>query len=67
LGELKHGVYDDCEGLSEEEIYAFYDFEDDDGIQDDSPDSSYDEWDSRVDADELGAEDAVINHCFNFT
>ena len=29
MGELKHGVYDDCEGLLEEEIYAFYDFEDD--------------------------------------
>lgn len=64
MGELKHGVYDDCEGLSEEEIYAFYDFEDDDGLQDESPDPSDDE---SVDEDDLGAEDMVINLCFNFT
>ena len=67
MGELKHGVYDDCEGLSEEEVYAFYDFEDDDGLQDESPDTSDDEWDGRVNEDKLGTEDVVIDLCFNFT
>jgi len=26
LGELQHGAYDDCEGLTEEEVNAFYGF-----------------------------------------
>jgi hypothetical protein len=34
LGELQHGVYDDeCEGLTEEEINAFYGFEEDGELQ----------------------------------
>ena len=35
-----------------------------DGLQDDSPDPSDDE---SVDKDDLGAEDVVIDLCFNFT
>jgi hypothetical protein len=34
LGELQHGVYDDeCEDLNEEELNAFYGFEEDGELQ----------------------------------
>ena len=43
MGELQHGVYDDeCEGLTKEEINAFYGFEEDGESQvlEESPDRS---------------------------
>jgi hypothetical protein len=72
LGELQHGIYDDeCEGLTEEEINAFYGFEEDGESQviDENPDQS-DENDSddngnleelEMDEDQIESEDNVIN------
>jgi hypothetical protein len=68
LGELQHGVYDDeCEGLTEEEINAFYGFEEDGESQvpDESPDQS-DEDDGNLeeletDEEWIESEDDVIN------
>jgi len=72
LGELQHGIYDDeCEGLTEEEINAFYGFEEDGELQvlDESPDQS-DEDDSgndgnleelEMDEEQIKSEDNVIN------
>jgi hypothetical protein len=72
LGELQHGIYDDeCEGLTKEEINAFYGFEEDGESQviDENPDQS-DENDSddngnleelEMDEDRIESEDDVIN------
>lgn len=72
MGELQHGIYDDeCEGLTEEEINAFYGFEEDGELQvlDESPDQS-DEDDSgndgnleelEMDEEQIKSEDNVIN------
>ena len=72
MGELQHGVYDDeCEGLTEEEINAFYGFEEDGESQvpDESPDRS-DEDDNdndgnleepETDEEWIESEDDVIN------
>jgi len=72
LGELQHGVYDDeCLDLNEEEINAFYGFEEDGELQglDESPDRS-DEDDSdndrnleelEMDEEQIESEDDVIN------
>ena len=72
MGELQHGVYDDeCLDLNEEEINAFYGFEEDGELQglDESPDRS-DEDDSdndrnleelEMDEEQIESEDDVIN------
>ena len=72
MGELQHGVYDDeCLDLNEEEINAFYGFEEDGELQglDESPDWS-DEDDSdndrnleelEMDEEQIESEDDVIN------
>jgi len=72
LGELQHGVYDDeCEDLNEEEINAFYGFEEDGESQglDENPDQS-DEDDSdndrnleelEMNEEQIESEDNVIN------
>jgi hypothetical protein len=40
MGQLQHGVYDDeCEGLTPEEINAFYGFDEDGGLQGGDEDS----------------------------
>ena len=73
MGELQHGVYDDiCEGLNEEEINAFYGFEEDGGSQvlDESSDQSEDNNDDdsdgsleelEMDEEWIESEDDVIN------
>ena len=72
MGELQHVVYDDeCLDLNEEEINAFYGFEEDGELQglDESPDRS-DEDDSdndrnleelEMDEEQIKSEDNVIN------
>ena len=62
MGELQHGAYDDeCEGLNEEEINAFYGFEDDGETQvpDESSDQS-DEDDNDVNLGEFEMDDERI-------
>jgi hypothetical protein len=72
LGELKHGAYDDeCEGLSEEEINAFYGFENDGEMQalDESSDQSDEDEDNNegsldefeMDEEWIESENNVIN------
>jgi hypothetical protein len=79
LGELQHGVYDDeCEDLDEDELNAFYGFEEDGELQglDESPGQS-DDGDNDSDDDSDGnleeletdeewmdSEDEVINFPF---
>jgi len=72
LGELQHGIYDDeCEDLNEEEINAFYGFEEDGESQglDENPDRS-DEDDSdndrnleelEMNEEQIESKDNVIN------
>jgi len=72
LGELEHGVYDDeCEGLTEEEINAFYGFEKDGESQviDESPDEDDSDNDGNLeelemDEERIESEDDVINFPF---
>lgn len=66
MGELQHGVYDDeCKGLTEEEINAFYDFDNDgesqvldksadktDSDSDDSDSATYDDGIHDLDSEE---------------
>ena len=73
MGELQHGTYDDCEGLTEEEVNAFYGFNkdgeswvvDEDMGQseaqdsDDSDDDEYSE-EFEVDAEQDEQEDADV-------
>lgn len=74
MGELQHGAYDDeCEGLNEEEINAFYGFEetheldessnqsDEDEDEDDS-DGNLEEF--EMDEEWIESEDDVINFAF---
>ena len=57
MGELQHGIYDDeCKGLTEEEINAFYDFDNDGESQ--VLDKSADKTDS--DSDDSDDSDSVI-------
>jgi len=64
LGELQHGAYDnECEGLNEEEINAFYGFEDDGEkkVPDESSDQlDEDEDDNDVNLDEFEMDDERI-------
>jgi hypothetical protein len=77
LGELQHGAYDDeCEGLNEEEINAFYGFENNGEMHDldessDQSDADKDEDDSdgnleefEMDEEWIESEDDVINFTF---
>ncbi|KIJ89920.1 hypothetical protein K443DRAFT_56982, partial [Laccaria amethystina LaAM-08-1] len=64
LGELQHGVYDDeCEGLREEEINAFYGFAEDGEslVLDETPDQGSEDSDEYNDEEqnESGSEDNV--------
>lgn len=56
LGELEHGIYDkdECEGLSAEEINAFYNFvgESDDDEEDPVSDADTDEENSEAEQEE---------------
>ena len=72
MGELEHGVYDDeCEGLNEEELNAFYGFKADgesQGLDESSDRSDEDDNDNdgnseELETDEEGmeSEDEVIN------
>ena len=47
LGELEHGTYDDCEGLTEEEVNVFYNFHKNGELHsdDEDPDQSENEED----------------------
>jgi len=64
LGELQHGIYDyddECEGLTEEEINAFYCFAEDGEslVLDETSDQGSDEYNNEV-QNESGSEDDVI-------
>lgn len=71
MGELQHGSYDyddECEGLTGEEINAFYGFAEDgellvlDATSDQGLDDSEDsDSDNNEDQNESGSEDNVIN------
>jgi len=64
LGELQHGIYDyddECEGLTEEEINAFYGFTEDGEslVLDETSDQGSDEYNNE-ERNESGSEDNVI-------
>jgi hypothetical protein len=70
MGELRHGVYEDeCEGLTEKEIYAFYGFDDDedpyrsDEEEDEAAnrddDGNVEELEVDMEQDEAGSEDII--------
>ena len=69
MEELQHGVYDDeCEGLTEEEITAFYGFAEDgesldlDGTSDQGSEDSEDSYEyDNEEHNEPGSVDNVIN------
>jgi len=63
LGELKHGVYDDeCVGLAEEEINAFYDFEEDGESVDENPDQLDEEQDEDSGYDDGHLEELEVDN-----
>ena len=73
MGELEHGVYDDeCEGLNEKELNAFYGFEEDEespGVDESSDRSDDDDDDGNLeeletDEEQMESEDEVINLSF---
>ena len=72
MGELQHDIYDDeCEGLTEEEINAFYGFEEDgesqvsdessDRSDEDDSDSNGNSEELEMDEEQIESEDDVIN------
>ena len=67
LGKLQHGTYDDldqCEGLNEEEVNAFYGLEEDDESSDQSDeDDSDNDGNLELETDEewIAFGDNVIN------
>jgi hypothetical protein len=64
LGELQHGVYDDeCEDLNEDELNAFYGFDESPGQSDDD-DSDGNLEELETDEEWMESEDEVINFPF---
>ena len=62
MGELQHGIYDDeCKGLTEEEINAFYDFDNDGESQvlDKSADKTDSDSDDSDDSDSATYDDGI--------
>jgi len=75
IGELQHGFYDDeCEGLTPEEINAFYGFSeskepqdsDEDSDRSDEEQGDYEESEADMELDEKGFEEILdLDHGFD--